>query len=236
MTAALNLQGTTGNEQFDSDAIPAAAMLPAGQAIGAGAAGAQLEILMPHKPKMRVREIPIALPKGDRKCIAGSHYDDWNDWLTMWTSMSLPIDHNDEVTAIKAATALYSGMIDMRPADPVEGIIISQLMVANHASLAMYQKAWAQPAQYFEAHTKYLQLADKAARTVALLTERLDHHRNRGQQKIVVQHTTVNADQAVVATGNATDPALLTASVVKPLQMIGKTIEPELVGVGEKKE
>jgi hypothetical protein len=33
-------------------------------------------------------------------------------------------------------------MMDMRPADPVEGIIISQLMVANQASLAMYQKAW----------------------------------------------------------------------------------------------
>jgi hypothetical protein len=47
----------------------------------------------------------------------------------------------------------------------------------------------------------------------------LDHHRNRGQQKIVVQHTTVNADQAVVATGNATDPALLTASVEKPLRI-----------------
>jgi hypothetical protein len=57
---------------------------------------------------------------------------------------------------------------------------------------------------------------------VVLLTERLDHHRNRGQQKIVVQHTTVNADQAVIATGNATDPTLLTASVEKPLRLIGR--------------
>jgi hypothetical protein len=30
--------------------------------------------------------------------------------------------------------------------------------------------------------------------------------------------------------------ALLTASVEKPLQLIGKTIEPESAGVGEKKE
>jgi hypothetical protein len=100
----------------------------------------------------------------------------------------------------------------------------------------MYRLAWANSAEYLEASTKYLQLADKAARTVSILTERLDHHRNRGQQKIVVQHTTVNADQAVVATGNAIDPALLTASVEKPLQLIGKTIEPESAGVGEKKE
>jgi hypothetical protein len=52
-----------------------------------------------------------------------------------------------------------------------------------------------------EVRTKYLALADKAARTVAMLTERLDHHRGRGQQQITVKHVTVNADQASVADG-----------------------------------
>jgi hypothetical protein len=55
---------------------------------------------------------------------------------------------------------------------------------------------------YFVAGTRYLQLADKAQRTVVLLTERLDHHRGRGQQQITVKHVTVNADQAIV--GNVT--------------------------------
>ncbi len=43
-------------------------------------------------------------------------------------------------------------------------------------------------------------MADKAARTVMMLTERLDHHRGRGRQEINVrhQHVTVNADQAIV--------------------------------------
>jgi hypothetical protein len=64
----------------------------------------------------------------------------------------------------------------------------------------MYRSAWAcPPDHYFEAHTKYLQLADKASRTVAMLTERLDQHRGRGHQQIVVKHVTVNADQAMVA-------------------------------------
>src|SRR6266516_4877280 len=139
---------------------------------------------MTSKSKVRVRTILIdPQPKGDGKSIAGADHDDWNDWLTLSTSLALPIDQNDEAAAIKATTALYSGMIDMKPADPVEGIIISQLMVANQASLAMYQRAWAQPNEYFGARTKYLALA-KAARTVVMLTERLDHHRNRGQQKI----------------------------------------------------
>ena len=92
--------------------------------------------------------------------------------------------------------------MDIAPADPVEGILIAQLMAANEASLAMYSKGWAQPPEYFQARTKYLQLADKAARTVMMLTERLDHHRGRGQQQITVKHVTTNnvtADQAIIA-------------------------------------
>jgi len=93
--------------------------------------------------------------------------------------------------------------MDIAPADPVEGILIAQLMAANEASLAMYSKAWAQPPEYFQARTKYLQLADKAARTVMMLTERLDHHQGRGQQQITVRHVTttnnVTADQAIIA-------------------------------------
>jgi hypothetical protein len=40
----------------------------------------------------------------------------------------------------------------------------------------------------FDARCRYLQLADKARRTVVLLTERLDRHRNSGQQQITVRH------------------------------------------------
>ena len=86
----------------------------------------------------------------------------------------------------------------MKPIDPIEGILIGQMIVANEATLSMYRRAWQQPSEYFEARTKYLALADKATRTVAVLTERLDQHRGRGQQQIVVKHVTVNADQAVV--------------------------------------
>ena len=107
----------------------------------------------------------------------------------------------------------------------------------------MYSKAWAQPPKYFQARTKYLQLADKAARTVMMLTERLDHHRGRGQQQITVKHVTTNnvtADQAIIAdnvcTGgaarNAASPALLAASSEAPMPILSETgLDP--VGVGE---
>jgi hypothetical protein len=80
-----------------------------------------------------------------------------------------------------------AGVVDMKPADPIEGMLISQLVVANEAALSMYQRAWAQPPEYFEARMKYLARADKAARTAMMLTERLDHHRGRGQQQIIVR-------------------------------------------------
>ena len=166
------------------------------------------------------------------KAVGGAEHDEWNQWLASRTSMALPMDD------IQAMHAVISGMVDIKPADPIEGIIISQLMAANQASLSMYQQAWGQPPGCFEARTKYLALADKAARTVAMLTERLDQHRGRGQQQITVKHVTVNADQAVVTdqvvTGKqGVSPALLRAVSDKPMPMM-KTIEP--VGVGQTKE
>ena len=117
-------------------------------------------------------------------------------------------------------------MIDLKPADPIEGIL--------------YRRAWALSSEHFEARLKYLALADKAARTVANLTERLDHHRGRGQQQITVKHVTVNADQALVAeqvlTGKPDHTALLTAITEKPIQMAAESIKPEVAGVGRKKE
>jgi hypothetical protein len=106
----------------------------------------------------------------------------------------------------------------------------------------MYSKAWAQPPEYFQARTKYLQLADKAARTVMMLTERLDHHRGRGQQQITVKHVTTNnvtADQAIitesVTTGavrdNAASPALLAASSEIAAPILSET-QPDAVVVG----
>jgi hypothetical protein len=83
-----------------------------------------------------------------------------------------------------------------------------------------------------------------------MFTERLDHHRGRGQQQITVKHVTVNADQALVAeqvlTGKPDHTALLTAITEKPIQMTADTekpiqmtaesIKPEVAGVGRKKE
>jgi hypothetical protein len=171
--------------------------------------------------------------------------DEWNNRLNNLVVSALPIAaSNDKEQITHAATAASYGTMDMKPDDPIEGILIAQLMAANEASLAMYRKGWAQPPEFFEARTKYLQLADKAARTVVLLTERLDHHRGRGQQQITVKHVTTNnvtADQAIIAdsvtTGGgarnvASSPALLAANSEKPMPILNETAPPDLVEVG----
>ena len=181
-------------------------------------------------------------PEGKLRSIGGGRDDEWNIRLANLTTNAMPIAQSKNKETITAAgQAVVYGMADISPVDPIEGILISQLMVANEAALMMYQKAWEQPSEYFVARTKYLQLADKAARTVVMLTERLDHHRGRGQQQITVKHVTTNnvtADQAIIAesvtTGGtgAASPALLAATTNAPMPILDQKALPDLVGVG----
>lgn len=192
---------------------------------------------MKTKPNEDPKGRTVALdpnPKGELKKLGGSQADVWNLRLTNLVIGALPIDQSNSDTAKAASSAVCHAIVDIAPGDFVEGILIAQLMAANEAALSMYRKGWSQPPEFFQARTKYLQLADKAARTVLMLTERLDHHRGRGQQQIVVKHVTVNADQAVVTDSitTGTAPALQNNSPVAVEQIL----EPELVrdGRGQK--
>src|SRR3954471_659676 len=131
------------------------------------------------------------------KDLGGANSDRWNGRLINSVIAAIPGGLAPEQrTAI--AQAVITGQMALTPSDPVEAMLAAQMIAANAASLDLYRRAWI-PEQSFEVRTKYLALADKAARTVAVLTEALDRHRGRGQQQITVKHVTVNADQAVVA-------------------------------------
>ena len=168
-----------------------------------------------------------------------------NKRLSILVTNALPVDQANAEVVSMAASAVANGVANMKPADPIEGMLISQITVANEAALAFYRRGWANVAAgYFDAGTKYLQLADKSSRTVALLTERLDQHRGRGQQQITVKHVTVNADQAVVTDqivggpGKKTAPTnLLAAGGDKPMEIVEPT-RKEVVpveGVGRRR-
>ena len=129
----------------------------------------------------------------DWKAVGGGDRDQWNERLLGQVARALPFKPENTEAISRAGSAVMAGVVDTKPTDPIEGMLIAQLVVANEAALDLYRRA--RPNRHFEAHTKYLQLADKASRTVALLTERLDQRRGRGQQQITVKHVTVNADQ-----------------------------------------
>jgi hypothetical protein len=182
-----------------------------------------------------------AVPQGKWKSLGGSDRDQWNDRLSTLVTRALPVNQTVVESVSQAGSAVAAGVVDMKPADPIEGILIAQLVVANEAALSMYQRAWAQPPEYFEARMKYLAQADKATRTAMMLTERLDNHRNKGKQQIVVQHTTtVNANQAVVTDSVVTGKSnkapsaakLLAAVAERPMEVLEPAKQNETVPAG----
>jgi hypothetical protein len=100
----------------------------------------------------------------------------------------------DPDNAEDASRAALSGLLDINSTGPIEGMLSAQIIAAHEAAMHLRRLAW-HPEQSFEVVTKFLELAEKAARTVGTLTERLDQHRGRGQQQITVKHVTVHADQ-----------------------------------------
>ena len=80
-------------------------------------------------------------PESKFKLLGGGKMDEWNKRLSDITVNALPIAHSKNKDAItEACLAVSYGVMDMAPADPVEGILIAQLMAANEASLAMYRR------------------------------------------------------------------------------------------------
>ena len=79
--------------------------------------------------------------EGKLKPLGGGDADEWNRRLNDLTINALPIAHSKNKEAITtAAVAVCRGTMDIAPPDPVEGILMAQLMVANEAALAMYSK------------------------------------------------------------------------------------------------
>jgi hypothetical protein len=93
-------------------------------------------------------------PNGEWKSLGGGERGQWNTRLSDLVIRALPIDQRNAGAVSQAGSAVAAGVVDLNPADPVEGMLISQIVVANEAALSLYQRAWAcPPDHHFEAHT-----------------------------------------------------------------------------------
>jgi hypothetical protein len=173
--------------------------------------------------------VVIETKPGHHKDIGGGEAEKWNLRQMRLVMSALPgVNSGDKKNAGEVGSAVISGIMDVKPSDPIEGMLTSQMVVAHEAALDMYRRAWSQPPEYFEARCRYLQMADKAQRTVAILTERLDRHRGAGQQQITVKHVTVNADNAIVGDVNQAPGGAPSAEIKGQPHALGHAIQPTL--------
>jgi hypothetical protein len=94
--------------------------------------------------------------------------------------------------------AALAAMTGMKPRDEHEGMLIGQLIATHNATMECYRRAMLGE-QTFENRRENLNQANKLCRTYAALTEALDRHRGKGQQRITVEHVNVHAGgQAIV--------------------------------------
>jgi len=94
--------------------------------------------------------------------------------------------------------ATFAAMIGMKPRDALEGMLIGQVIASHNAAMECYRRAMISE-QTFEARRENLNQANKLSRTFAALTEALDRHRGKGQQRITVEHVNVHpGGQAIV--------------------------------------
>jgi hypothetical protein len=88
--------------------------------------------------------------------------------------------------------------------DEIEGMLATQMLACHNATMECFRRAM-MGGQSFEGRTMNLGHATKLSRTYAMLVEALSRHRGKAQQKVVVEHVTVNAGgQAIV--GNVEAP------------------------------
>ena len=142
--------------------------------------------------------------QGKLKAIGGSQSDHWNNTLANQAVQALWVKNSSAEERDKQLSATIAALMGMSPKDELEGMIAAQLIAAHNAAMECYRRAMIGE-QTFEGRRENLAQANKLSRTYATLTEALDRHRGKGQQKVTVEHVHVHAGgQAVVGLVAAT--------------------------------
>jgi len=135
---------------------------------------------------------------GRLKSIGGSLSDAWNSILASQTLRALWLRNSNEEDQEKQKEATIKGLIGIAPKDELEGMMAAQLIAAHNAAMECYRRAMIND-QTFEGRRENLSQANKLSRSFTVLLESLNRHRGKGQQKVTVEHVTVNAGgQAIV--------------------------------------
>lgn len=101
---------------------------------------------------------------------------------------------------VDTANRLLAILHDIKPGDPIEGMIATQMIAVNHAAMLMTRRIVTSDDSFLQTELA-VNLACKLQRTLVALVEALHRYRSGGQQRVVVEHVHVNeGGQAVVGT------------------------------------
>jgi len=132
------------------------------------------------------------------RLISGSDDEDFTRILVAQVDASLWVEHSDSEQRARQFNAAITAMKGMKPGDELEGMLSAQLIAIHNATMECCRRAMLGN-QTFEGRRESLNQANKLSRTYAALTEALDRHRGKGQQRITVEHVNVHAGgQAIV--------------------------------------
>jgi hypothetical protein len=159
------------------------------------------------KPTESVAKCPVP-PEMDTtvpllKHLGGSIHDDWNQALCnqVLSAAKYPKNATQEDKA-KLYFSHLAFLTGVNPQDVIEGMMAAQLFASHAAAMECYRRAMV-PDQLPEGREMNLTLAAKLTRANSAQVEALAKHRNRGQQKVIVEHVHVyQGGQAIV--GNVT--------------------------------
>jgi hypothetical protein len=157
----------------------------------------------PVKPTAGVAQCPVP-PELDKsepqlKHLGGSIHDEWNQALCNQVLNAAKYPQNatpeDKAKLYFSHLAFLTGV---NPQDVIEGMMAAQLFASHAASMECYRRAML-PDQSLEGRTANLVQAAKLTRANASVVEALAKHRNKGTQKVIVEHVHVYAGgQAIV--------------------------------------
>jgi hypothetical protein len=125
--------------------------------------------------------------------------------LLTLASRALILREGEEQNAV--VEALMDALAAINPRDGFEGILASQMVAVHETAMECLRRA-SFPNQTFEARDVNLKHAAKLLQLYVRQVEALDKHRGKGQQKITVEHVTVEAGgQAIVGSVETPSPA-----------------------------
>ena len=101
----------------------------------------------------------------------------------------------DNVALINASLAFLHGM---KPKDEIETLLLVQMLSTHNLAMVFMEKT-TKPDQTVDHITGHINRANKLMKTFTAQMEAFHRYRGKGQQKVIVEHVTVNAGgQAIV--------------------------------------